>query len=82
MNSDGRSILPSGTAKAKVCLETLYTNNSFMVLNELSSTAILGCDFLMKHNPVIDFSQGLAYSSTTTTCQLKLQHRGDKNNSC
>ena len=36
----------------------------------------------MKHNLVIDFSQGVAYSSKTPTFQLKLQHSGDKSNVC
>ena len=67
INADGRSVFPSGTAKANVCLGTLHTSHSFMVLNELSSMAILGCDFLMKHNMVIDFSQNVAYSFTTPT---------------
>ena len=44
--------------------------------------AILGCDFLTKHNLVIDFSQGVAYSSTTLNFQLKLMHSGDKSNAC
>ena len=65
INADGRSVLPTGTAKANVCLGTLCISHSFMVLNVLSSTAILGCDFLMKHNLAIDFSQGVAYSSKT-----------------
>ena len=73
INADGRSVLPSGTAKANVCLGTLYTSHSFMVLNEMSSTVILGCDFLMKYNLVIDFSQGIAYSSKTPTLQLRAQ---------
>ena len=81
INADGRSVLPSGTAKAKVCLGTLYTSHSFMVLNEMSSTVILGCDFLMKYNLVIDFSQGVAYSKTPTL-QLRLQPSGNKSSTC
>ena len=60
----------------------LHTSHSFMALNELSSMAILGCDFLTKHNLVIDFSQGVAYSSTTLNFQLKPMHSGDKSNAC
>ena len=82
INADGRRVLPFGTAKTNVCLGTLHTSHSFMVLNELSSMTILGCDFLMKHNLVIDFSQGVAYSSTTPNFQLKLLHSRDKNNAC
>ena len=36
----------------------------------------------MKHNLVIDFSQGVAYSSKTPTLKLKLKHSGDKSNVC
>ena len=82
INADGRSVLPTGTAKVNVCLGTLHTSHSFMVLNELSSMAILGCDFLTKPNLVIDFSQGVAYSSTTPNFQLKLMHSGDTGNAC
>ena len=53
-----------------------------MVFNEVSSMAILGCDFLTKHNLVIDFSQGVAYSSAIPSFQLKLLHSGDKSNAC
>ena len=53
-----------------------------MVLNEMSSTVILGCDFLMKYNLVIDFSQGVAYSSKTPTLQLKLRHSRNKSSTC
>ena len=52
-----------------------------MVLNEMSSTVILGCDFLMKYNLVIDFSQGVAYSSKTPTLQLRLQ-QWEKSSTC
>ena len=82
INADGRSVLPAGTAEATVCLGNLLAHHSFMVLNELSSTAILGCDFLTKHNLVIDFSRGVAYPSKTPTLQLKLQHSGDKSKAC
>ena len=82
INADGRSVLPTGTAKVNVCLGTLHTSHSFMVLSELSSMVILGCDFLTKHNLVIDFSQGVAYSSTTPNFQLKLMHSGDTGNAC
>ena len=51
LNADDRRVLLAGAAKANVSLGNLHTNHSFMVLNELSSTAILGCDFLTKHSP-------------------------------
>ena len=43
-----------------------------MVLDKLSSTAILGCDFLIKHNLVIDFSN----------FQLELQLISSSENTC
>ena len=73
INTNGRSALPSETDKKNIRSGTLYTSHSFMVLNEMSSTVILGCDFLMKYNLVIDFSQGIAYSSKTPTLQLRAQ---------
>ena len=82
INADDRSVLLSGTAKVNVYLGTLYTIHSFMVLNEMSSTVILGCDFLMKRNLVIDFNQGVVYSSKTPTFQLRLQHSGNKSSAC
>ena len=82
INADGRSVLLSGQSKANVCLGTLYTSHSFMVLIEMSSTVILECDFLTKHNLVIDFSQGVVYSSKTPTFQLRLQHSENKSSAC
>ena len=73
INADGRSVSPIGTATVNVSLGNLYVEHSFMVLDELSSTAILGCDFLTKHNLVIDFSQRKAYCSGNPNFQLELQ---------
>ena len=53
-----------------------------MVLDELSSTAILGCDFLSKHNVVIDFSQGKAYCSGNPNFELELQLISSSGNTC
>ena len=53
-----------------------------MVLDELSSTAILGCDFLTKHNLVIDFSQRKAYCSGNPNFQLELQLISSSGTTC
>ena len=82
INTNGRSALPSETDKKNIRSGTLYTSHSFMVLNKLSPRVILGFNFLTKHNLVIDFSHGVAYSSKSPTSQLKLQHSANKSNAC
>ena len=37
---------------------------------------------MIKHNLVIDFSQGVTCSSKTPTFQLRLQHSGNKSSAC
>lgn len=54
-------ILPSRRCVMSVCLGTLKPEHSFMILDDLSTP---GCDFLMKHNIIIDFGKGLAYCTT------------------
>ena len=82
INADGRSVSPIGTATVNVSLGNLYVEHSFMVLDELSSTAILGCDFLTKHNLVIDFSQRKAYCSGNPNFQLELQLISSSGTTC
>ena len=45
INADGRRVTPIGTAMVNVSLENLHAEHPFMVLDDLSSTAILGCAF-------------------------------------
>ena len=44
INADGRSVSPIRTAMVNISLENLHAEHPFMVLDDLSSTALLGCD--------------------------------------
>jgi len=43
-----------------------------MTLDDLSTPVILGCDFLMRNNVVIDFGKATAYYTSDPGFQLKL----------
>lgn len=43
---------------------------------------ILGCDFLTKHNLIIDFSQGMAYCPISPKVQLRLQSVRTNHSTC
>jgi len=72
VNADGRYVLPGGTSVMSVSLGNLQAEHTFLVLDSLSTPVILGCDFLVKHNIVIDFGQAVAYCTTNRGFQLKL----------
>ncbi|XP_065903800.1 retroviral-like aspartic protease 1 [Dysidea avara] len=55
INADGRNISLVGTATLKVCLGGLEVDQLFIVVDNLSAPAILGCDFLMNNTITIDF---------------------------
>jgi len=71
VNADGRHIRPCGTSLLSVNLGNLQAEHTFLVLDNLSTPVILGCDFLIKHN-VIYFGQAIAYCSINPGFQLKL----------
>ena len=55
VNADGSSLSPSGTTTEQVALNGLDTSHNFIVVNNLSTPVILGCDFLYKHGVLLDF---------------------------
>ena len=57
LNADGSSLSPVGTTTAQVALNGLDTHHNFVVVNDLSTPVILGCDFLLKHGVLLDFGK-------------------------
>jgi len=55
-----------------VCLGNLKVDHSFTILDDLSTPVILGCDFLIQNNVIIDFGKATAYCTTDPSFQLKL----------
>lgn len=58
MNADGRGLSSLGLTTMKVQLNDLKVNHTFVVVENLSVPAILGCDFLTTHDIVLDFGRG------------------------
>jgi len=46
---------------AQVALNGLDTSHNFIVVNDLSTPVILGCDFLSKYGVLLDFSMNIFY---------------------
>ena len=61
LNADGSSLSPIGTTTALVALNGLDTHHNFVVVNDLSTPVILGCDFLLKHGVLLDFGKSTFY---------------------
>ena len=55
-----------------VTLGRLQVDHKFIVLDTLSTTVILGCDFLTKHNLIMDFSQQAVRHSNNPLFKLDM----------
>ena len=53
VNADGRDITPYGSATMTVGLGQFSTSHKFVAVNHLSTSVILGCDFLFNHGYVL-----------------------------
>ena len=80
-NADGTGLTSMGTSTVKVQLDSFITSHAFIVVEQLSAPAIIGCDFLRQHGVVIDFGKGTFRSlelsgvlkgKATTSCMLVL----------
>ena len=81
VNADGRGLTSVGLATMKVGLPNLTTHQTFVVVENLSAPAILGCDFLTRHGLIMDFEKGTFHTQgkggrlslkTTNSCMLVL----------
>ena len=63
-----------------VSLPDLTTHQTFVVTERLSVPAILGCDLLVRHGPVIDFEKGTYHGKGPSSKGGKLSLR--VSNSC
>ena len=55
-----------------VTLGSLQVDHKFIVLDTLSTPVILGCDFLTKHNLIMDFSQQAVRHSNNPLFKLDM----------
>ena len=55
-----------------VTLGNLQVDHKFIVLDTLSTPVILGCDFLTKHNFIMDFSQQAVHHSNNPSFKLDM----------
>ena len=72
VNADGRTTSPCGTLVMAVILGNLQVNHKFIVLDTLSTPVILGCDFLTKHNLIVDFSQQTVHQPNNPSFKLNM----------
>ena len=72
VNADGRATSPCGTSVMAVVLDNLQVDHTFIVLETLSTPVILGCDFLIKHSLIMDFSQQAVYHSHNPSFKLDM----------
>ena len=81
VNADGRGLTSVGLATMKVGLPNLTAHQTFVVVENLSAPAILGCDFLTRHGLIMDFEKGTFHTQgqegrlslkTTNSCMLVL----------
>ena len=72
VSTDGRTISPCGTTVMAVILGNLQVYHKFIVLDTLSTPVILRCDFLTKHNLIVDFSQQAKYYSNNPSFTLDM----------
>ena len=80
VNADGRALTPVGLTTMEVCLPSLTTRQTFVVVEHLSAPAILGCDFLTRHGLIMDFEKGTFHSRGSMTQEGRLSLRAT--NSC
>ena len=55
-----------------VTLGNLHVEQMFIILDNLSTPVILGCDFLTKHNLIMDFSQQTGYHADDPSFMLNM----------
>ena len=72
VNADMRTTSPCGTLVMAVILGNLQVNHKFIVLDTLSTPVILGCDFLTKHNLIMDFSQQAVHQPNNPSFKLDM----------
>lgn len=72
ITADGRSFSPLGTTSAHVDLGILKVTHTFVVVDTLSVSVILGCDFLRAQNLILDFQKSAFYSAKNPYRQGKL----------
>jgi len=65
-------LTPLGTITLKVNLDNLETDQGFTVVENLSASAILGCDFLKREGIVIDFQNNIFSSHQIPTLKGQL----------
>ena len=58
LNADGTELSVKGITTAPVIVNGLNTPYNFTVVDNLSASLILGCDFLFKHGMTLDFGNG------------------------
>ena len=75
LNADGRQLTPLGTLTTTVDLGILTASHNFIVVQQLSVPAILGCDFLSKHGVILDFEQGVFHTKHTSQVGALLLQR-------
>ena len=73
VNADGRNITLCGITTLTVALGPFSTKYSFIVVDHLSVSTILGCDFLRKHGLVLNFESGTYYRADCPNLALPLQ---------
>ena len=57
INADGSGLFAFGTTLAQIALNGLDTHRDSIVVNDLSTPVIMGCDFLSKDEILLDFSK-------------------------
>ena len=72
VNAHGRTTSPCRTIVMAVILGSLQVDHKFIVLDTLSTPVILGCDFLTKHNHIMDFSQQAVRHSNNPLFKLDM----------
>ena len=72
VNADGRTTSPFGTVIIPVTLGNLHVEQMFIILDNLSTPFIPGCDFLTKHNLIMDFSQQTVYHADDPSFMLNM----------
>ena len=72
LNADGRHIIPRGTITMTVTLGDFSTEQSFIVVEHLSTPVILGCDYLTDNGFVLHFKQGTFHRAENPDMKLQL----------
>ena len=80
VNAEGRGLAPVGFTTIKVHHPNLTTHYTFVVMECLSASAILGCDLPSRHGLIIDFEKCTFHSRGSMPQEGKLSLR--ETNSC